>query len=94
MEKLILTYLNQSYPSAYIYRSKFGDVLYINQFTLVSWDSFVLRQLMLLFSCDISYATNVFDNWKASLCVYVMFTNATNDKVLVPFKTECNSTVS
>jgi hypothetical protein len=98
MEKLMFKYLNESHTSAYILRTKFGDLLYDNQgsdFAItrqVPLKGTIVNQLKTLFSCDESYATNVFNNWKASLHVYVMIMNATNDSVIVPLETECNST--
>ena len=89
-------YLNKSHPSAYIYRSKFGDVLYDKQGNDFEHNNIyrgtILKQLMSLFCCDESYANNVYNNWRASLPVYVRVMNATNDNVIVPLETECNST--
>ena len=92
-------YLNESHPSAYIYRTKFGDLLYDKQgsdFAVtreVSLKVNIVNQLKTLFSCDDLYATDVFDNWKANLRVYVRLESSTNETVLVPLETECNTTV-
>jgi hypothetical protein len=90
-------YLNGAYPTAYIWRSKFGELIYLNN-NIVPNNHLHLRrvevviQLVSLFSCDEWYAYDVFDSWQASLPVYVRVTNATNKDVLVPLETECNTT--
>ena len=99
MEKLILTYLNVTYPNVYTYRSKFGDILYLNNNSVLDKHLHLRRvevvvQLVSLFSCDERYAYDVFDSWQASLPVYSRLGNSTNDNVLVPLETVCNSTVS
>jgi hypothetical protein len=96
MEKLMFKYLNESNPCAYIYRCKFGDALYDNQigdFAHSIYRGTILKQLMSLFCCDESYANNVYNNWRASLPVYVRVMNATNEHVIIPLETECNTTV-
>jgi hypothetical protein len=99
MEKLMFKYLNGVYPTAYIYRCKFGEVLYLDDGIVVDNHYHIRRgevvvQLVSLFSCDERYAYDVFDSWQATLPVYSRLGNSTNDNVLVPLKTVCNSTVS
>ena len=89
-------YLNESYPDVYIYRCKFGDVLYDDVSQMIKGchisRSDVVKKLTLLFSCEELDAYDVFDNWKASRPVYVAVTNSTNETVLAPLKTELNTT--
>ena len=92
-------YLNGSYPTAYVWRSKFGELIYLNNNIVLDKHLHLRRvevvvQLVSLFTCEESYANYVFDNWMASRPVYVRSVNSTNDNVLVPLKTVCNSTVS
>jgi hypothetical protein len=98
MEKLILAYLNVTYPNVYTYRCKFGDILYLNNNSVFDNHLHIKRvnvvaQLVLLFSCDELDAYDVFDSWRDSRPVYVRVVNSTNDAVLVPLETVCNSTV-
>jgi hypothetical protein len=53
----------------------------------------IANKLTLLFSCEESDAYDVFDSWSASRPVYVGVKNSTNEYVLIPLKTECNTTV-
>jgi len=95
MEKLMFKYLNESNPCAYIYRCKFGDALYDKKGTDFAHNIYrgtILKQLMSLFCCDESYANTVYNNWRASLPVYVRIMNSTNEHVIIPLETECNST--
>ena len=99
MEKLMFKYLNGSYPTAYIWRSKFGELIYLNNNIVLDKHLHLRRvevvvQLVSLFSCDERYAYDVFDSWQASLPVYSRLGNSTNDNILVPLETVCNSTVS
>ena len=98
MEKLMFKYLNGVYPTAYIYRCKFGEVLYLDDGMVVDNHYHIRRrevvvQLVSLFTCEESYADYVFDNWRASRPVYVRSVNSTNDDVLVPLTYELNTTV-
>ena len=98
MEKLMFKYLNGVYPTAYIYRCKFGEVLYLDDGMVVDNHYHIRRrevvvQLVSLFTCEESYADYVFDNWRASRPVYVRSVNSTNDDVLVSITTELNTTV-
>ena len=98
MEKLMFKYLNGVYPTAYIYRCKFGEVLYLDDGMVVDNHYHIRRrevvvQLVSLFTCEESYADYVFDNWRASRPVYVRSVNSTNDDVLVPITYELNTTV-
>ena len=98
MEKLMFRYLNGVYPTAYIYRCKFGEVLYLDDGMVVDNHYHIRRrevvvQLVSLFTCEESYANYVFDNWRASRPVYVRSVNSTNDDVLVPITYELNTTV-
>lgn len=94
MEKLMFTYLCETYPDAYTYRSKFGDVLYVsNEHHLHYTTLNVVNQLILLFCCSGYDAKSVFENWKASRPVFVRAVNSTNEVVLLPLETECNTTV-
>ena len=91
-------YLNGVYPTAYIYRCKFGEVLYLDDGMVVDNHYHIRRrevvvQLVSLFTCEESYANYVFDNWRASRPVYVRSVNSTNDDVLVSITTELNTTV-
>jgi len=91
-------YLNGVYPTAYIYRCKFGEVLYLDDGMVVDNHYHIRRrevvvQLVSLFTCEESYADYVFDNWRASRPVYVRSVNSTNDDVLVPITYELNTTV-
>ena len=91
-------YLNGVYPTAYIYRCKFGEVLYLDDGMVVDNHYHIRRRevvtrLVSLFTCEESYADYVFDNWRASRPVYVRSVNSTNDDVLVPLTTELNTTV-
>lgn len=97
MEKLMFKYLNGVYPTAYIYRCKFGEVLYLDDGIVVDNHYHIRRgevvtRLVSLFTCEESYANDVFDNWRASRPVYVRSVNSTNNTVLVPLETVCNST--
>lgn len=94
----MISYLNVTYPTAYIYRCKFGEVLYLDNGIVVDNHYHIRRgeavtRLISLFTCEESYANYVFDNWRASRPVYVRSVNSTNNTVLVPLKTECNTTV-
>ena len=98
MEKLMFKYLNGVYPTAYIYRCKFGEVLYLDDGMVVDNHYHIRRrevvvQLVSLFTCEESYADYVFDNWRASRPVYVRSVNSTNDDVLVLITYELNTTV-
>ena len=98
MEKLMFKYLNGVYPTAYIYRCKFGEVLYLDDGMVVDNHYHIRRRevvtrLVSLFTCEESYADYVFDNWRASRPVYVRSVNSTNNTVLVPLTTELNTTV-
>lgn len=98
MEKLMFKYLNGVYPTAYIYRCKFGEVLYLDDGIVVDNHYHIRRgevvtRLVSLFTCEESYADYVFDNWRASRPVYVRSVNSTNDDVLVPITYELNTTV-
>ena len=76
-----------------IYDNQQLNYLYYNDFEHNNiYRGTILKQLMSLFCCDESYANNVYNNWRASLPVYVRVMNATNDNVIVPLETECNST--
>ena len=90
-------YLNESYPDVYTYRCKFGDVLYDGVGQMIKGchisRSDVVKKLTLLFSCEESDSYDVFNSWSASRPVYVAVTNSTNETVLAPLKTECNTTV-
>jgi hypothetical protein len=97
MKKLMFKYLNVTYPNVYTYRCKFGDILYLNNNSVFDNHLHIKRvnvvaQLVLLFSCNELDAYDVFDSWRASRPVYVRVTNATNEDVLVPLETECNTT--
>ena len=89
-------YLNESYPDVFTYRCKFGDVLYdgFGQMTIGRHTSRsdIAKKLSLLFSCDELDAYDVFDSWSASRPVYVGVNNSTNETVLVPLETKCNTT--
>lgn len=98
MEKLMISYLNVTYPNVYTYRTKFGDILYDKNNHVYASHLHIKRlntvnQLMLLFCCSGLDADNAFESWKASRPVFVRFLNSTNESVLVPLKTECNTTV-
>jgi hypothetical protein len=97
MKKLMLIYLNESYPNVYIYRCKFGDALYDDIGHMCVGRhvgrSDIAKKLTSLFSCDELYSYDVFDSWSASRPLYVGVKNSTNEYVLVPLKTECNTTV-
>jgi hypothetical protein len=97
MKKLMFLYLNEAYPGVYTYRCKFGDVLYDGVGQMIKGchtnRSDVVKKLTLLFSCDELDAYDVFDSWSASRPVYVGVNNSTNETVLVPLETECNTTV-
>ena len=97
MEKLMFKYLNGAYPTAYIWKSKFGELIYINNNIVLDKHLHIRRvevvvQLVSLFSCDELYAYDVFDSWQASLPVYGRTGNSTNNTVLVPLTTELNTT--
>ena len=97
MEKLMFKYLNGSYPTAYVWRSKFGELIYLNNNIVLDKHLHLRRvevvvQLVSLFSCDERYAYDVFDSWRAIRPVYVRVVNSTNEDVLVPLETEYNST--
>ena len=94
MEKLMFTYLCETYPDAYTYRSKVGDILYVSKehrlhFTYLN----VINQLVTLFCCSEYDADNAYENWKASRPIFVRAVNSTNEVVLLPLETECNTTV-
>ena len=103
MRKLMLLYLNTTYPKAYVYKCKFGSLVYIMDETKCyrlkdNSKSHINRlpnidKLMDLFCCDKNIAGMIYDNWFDSLPVYVMGKNSTYKDVLVPLETECNSTV-
>ena len=102
MYKLMHLYLNTIYPKAYVYKSKFGCLIYImdetKSYRLNANTKFhinkmpTMDKLMDLFCCDKNFAKYVYDNWFESLPVYVMGKNSTNEDVLVPLETECNLT--
>ena len=104
MYKLMHLYLNTIYPKAYVYKSKFGSLIYIMDetkcFRLNANTKFhinkmpTMDKLMDLFCCDKNVAGYAYDNWVVSLPKYVMGKNSTREDVLVPLETECNSTVS
>ena len=86
-------YLNLTYPNAYTYRSKFGDVLYVcDSLNYHIARLSVINQLMLLFSCSGLEADNVFNSWRASRPIFVRLENSTNGVVLRLLETECNTT--
>jgi hypothetical protein len=91
-------YLNESYPNVYIYRCKFGDVLYdgLGQMTIGrhASRSDIAKKLTTLFSCDELDSYDVYDSWSASRPVYVGIKNATNENVLVPYESETQLTIS
>ena len=98
MEKLIFKYLNGVYPTAYIYRCKFGELIYLNNNIVIDNHLHIRRvevvvQLVSLFSCGEGYASDVFDSWQATLPAYVRSMNSTNDAVLIPLTYEPNTTV-
>ena len=102
MEKLMLLYLRTTYPKAYVYKSKFGCLIYIMDetkcFRLNANTKFhinkmpTMDKLMDLFCCDKNVAEYVYDNWFESLPKYIMGKNSTYEDVLVPLETECNLT--
>jgi hypothetical protein len=104
MEKLMHLYLKTTYPNAYVYKCKFGSLIYTmdetNRFRLKDNTKFhinkmpTMDKLMDLFCCDKNVAGYVYNNWFESLPKYVMGKNSTNEDVLVPLQTKCNSTVS
>ena len=90
----MFTYLCETYPDAFTYRSKFGDVLYVSKeyahhFTYL----YVTSQLVTLFCCSGYDADNAYETWKASRPIFVPVVNSTNEVVLLPLETECNTTV-
>jgi len=97
VKKLMFIYLNVTYPDVYTYRCKFGDILYNNVSQMGSGRHVsgrdIANKLTLLFSCEESDSYDVFDSWSASRPVYVGVKNSTNEYVLVPLETECNTTV-
>ena len=90
MKKLIHSYLDCAYPNVYIHRTKFGDAIYDNKLGFEK--IIVVHQLRQLFSCGYSVASDELEKWILSRPVYVRVTNATNEDVLVPLETKCNST--
>jgi len=99
----MLLFLKTTYPNAYVYKCKFGSLIYnmdeTNRFRLNdNTKSHINRLLTMdklidLFCCDKNIAGMIYDNWFDSLPVYVMGKNSTYEDVLVPLETECNSTV-
>ena len=95
-------YLKTTYPKAYVYKCKFGSLIYIMEetkcFRLNANTKFhinkmpTMDKLMDLFCCDKNVAGYAYDNWVVSLPVYVRVMNATNEHVIIPLETECNST--
>ena len=98
MKKLMMTYLCETYPDAYTYRSKFGDILYdknngVYDMSLHVKRLKVVNQLVSLFCCSGYDADNAYENWKASRPVFGRVVNSTNETVIIQLKTECNTTV-
>ena len=94
----MMTYLCETYPDAYTYRSKFGDILYdknngVYDMSLHVKRLKVVNQLVSLFCCSGYDAKSVFESWKASRPIFVRVVNSTNEVVLLPLETECNTTV-
>lgn len=97
-------YLKTIYPKAYVYKSKFGSLIYImdetkyyrlNANTMFHINKMpTMDKLMDLFCCDKNFAAYAYDNWFVSLPKYVMGKNSTNEDVLVPLETTYNTTVS
>lgn len=102
MEKLMHLYLKTTYPKAYVYKCKFGSIIYNmdepNCFRLKDNTTFqimrkpTMDKLMDLFCCNENVAQYVYGNWFESLPKYVMGKNSTNKDVLLPYQTECNTT--
>ena len=102
MRKLMLLFLKTTYPNAYVYKCKFGSLIYTmdetNRFRLKDNTNLHINKLpnvdklMHWFCCDKNIAGMIYDNWFDSLPVYVMGKNSTYEDVLVPLETECNST--
>ena len=101
MEKLMMLYLNESYPNTYLVKSKFGEVLYqMNEGPLSSTSDSVsvmrykvVEQLENLFCCSNYMAEVVYYHWFHSRPLYERVTNSTNGYILVPTKTTCNTTL-
>lgn len=89
----MMIYLCETYPDAYTYRSKFGDVLYDKNKDVTIIRAKVVTQLVSLFTCNQWDAYHVFDNWKLSRPVYVRVLNSTNETVYIPLEIKCNATV-
>ena len=102
MKKLMHLYLNTTYPKAYVYKCKFGCLIYNMDETtycrLKDNSNFhinrvpTMNKLMDLFCCNENVAQYVYGNWFESLPTYVMGKNTTNEDVLVPLETEYNLT--
>ena len=103
MEKLMISYLNISYPKAYVYKSKFGNLMYNMDkelhFERMIYTTYevrrikVVEQLESLFSCSNYLAELVYHNWLSSRPIYECLINSTNENILVPVKTVTNTTV-
>ena len=86
MKKLILEYLNTTYPNAYIRQTKFGSLLCGYNEEDSNWLEVkrnILETTQRLFSCDFATAGEVLIEWSRSRPVYVSTVNSTNDVVLV-----------
>lgn len=95
MEKLMMTYLCETYPNAFMYRCKFGELLYMSPtYHLHLAHATMVNQLISLFCCSWMDAEITFDKWKTSRPVMVRIVNSTNENVLVQLETECNTTAS
>ena len=95
-------YLKTTYPKAYVYKSKFGCLIYnmdentycrLNDNTKFQiMRNPTMNKLINLFCCNENVAQYVYGNWFESLPKYVMGKNTTNEDVLVPLETEYNLT--
>jgi hypothetical protein len=95
MKKLILDYLNTTYPNAYLKQTKFGSFLCGYNEDDSNWLGMkrnILETTQRLFSCDFATADEVLIEWAKSRPLYVSTENSTNEIVLVPATTELNTT--
>lgn len=95
----MLQYLKTSYPNAYVYKTKFGNLIYNmdkeRHFEMMTYSNLslnrnkVVEQLQNLFCCSDYLADTVYHNWWYSIPMYERMDSTTNTEVLVPVKRGC-----
>lgn len=91
MRKLILKYLDETYPKSYIKETKFGNLLCFYDETWIHGE--VINTIQYLFSCNKDEARIVLEIWASSRPVHKNINNTTNPDILIRKQTEYNSTL-